>query len=207
MGSLYRQKRNRHSNRHILKVSVNGASMVFGPVSKSIGMPFARWYLWTTYWQPWWAKEKATWSHPKSENERQQSVNNFGCCILYNPRAVIQHLSILGVLAAFIGNIVCVETATPQTERQQSVNRLLTEHQHSVNGLSTECQRFWVLNHVKSKCSPITCTHNQRIGIRSGQKRSRNGHCPGLRMSVNRVSTILWVASCVIQTLCYGIYP
>jgi len=150
---------------------------------------------------------KATWSHPQSENERQQNVNNFGCCILYNPRAVIRHLSIIEVLAAFIGNIVCVNTATPQTERQQSVNRLSTEHQHSLNGLSTECQRFRVLDHVKSKCSAMACTHNQRIGICSGQKRSRNGHCPSLKMSVNRASTILWVASCVIQMLCYGIYP
>jgi hypothetical protein len=88
-----------------------------------------------------------TWSHPQSENERQQSVKNFGCCILYNPWAVIRHLGIIEVLAAIIGNIVCVDTATPQNERQQSVNRSSTEHQHSVNRLSTECQQFWVLNH------------------------------------------------------------
>jgi hypothetical protein len=44
MGSLYRQKRNRHDNSHILKVSVNGVSTVSDLVSKSIGMPFASWY-------------------------------------------------------------------------------------------------------------------------------------------------------------------
>jgi len=120
---------------------------------------------------------------------------------------VIRHLFIIGVLAAFIGNIVCVDTATPETERQQSVDRLSTEHQHSVNGLSTECQRFWVLDHVQSKCSAMAYTHNQRIDVHSGQKRSRNGHCPSLKMSVNRASTILWVACCVFQMLCYGIYP
>jgi hypothetical protein len=152
-------------------------------------------------------KREATWSHPQSANERQQSVNNFRCCILYNPRGVIRDLSVIEVLAAFIGNIVCVDTVPPQTERQQSVNRFSTEHQHSVNGLSTECQRFWVLDYAKSKCSTMACTHNERIAIRSGHKRSRNGHCPSLKMSVNRASTILWVASCVIQTLCYGIYP
>jgi hypothetical protein len=108
-----------------------------------------------------------TWSHPQSENERQQSVNNFGCCILYNPRALIRYLPILEVLAAFIGNIVCVDTATPQNERQQSVNGLSTEHQHSVNRLSTECQLFWVLHHVKSKCLAMECTHIQHIGIHS----------------------------------------
>jgi len=120
---------------------------------------------------------------------------------------VIRHLSIIEVLAAFIGTIVFVDTATPQTEHQQSVNRLSTEHRHSVNGLSTECQRLWVLDHARSKCSAMECANNQRIGIRSGQQRSRNGHCPSLKMSVNRESTILWVASCVIQTLYYGIYP
>jgi len=147
-----------------------------------------------------------TWSHPPSENERQQTVNNFGCCILYNPRAVIRHLPIIEVLAAFIGNIMCVDTATLQNERQQSVNRLSTEHQHSVNRLSTECQQFWVLDHVKSKRSAMACTYNQRIGVRSEQKQSQHGHCPSLKMSVNRASTILWVASCVFQWLCYSIY-
>jgi len=102
---------------------------------------------------------------------------------------------------------MCVDTATPQIECQQSINRLSTEHQHSVNGLSTECQRFWVLDNVKSKCSAVACTHNQSIRIRSEQKRSPNGHRPSLKMIVNRASTILWVASCVIQTLCYGMYP
>jgi hypothetical protein len=83
-------------------------------------------------------------SHPQSENDRQQSVNKFGCCILNNPRAVIRHLPIIELLATFIGNIVCVDTATPQNERQRSVNRSSTDHQHSVNRLSTERQQFWV---------------------------------------------------------------
>jgi hypothetical protein len=108
-----------------------------------------------------------TWFHPQSENERQQSVNNFGCCILYNPRAVIRHLPIIEVLAAFIGNIVSVDTATPQNEHQHSVNELSTEHPHSVNRLSTECQQFWELHRLKSKRSAMECTNNQRIGIHS----------------------------------------
>jgi len=45
MGTLYRQKRNRHGNSHILKVRVNAVSTVFDLISKSIGMPFASWYL------------------------------------------------------------------------------------------------------------------------------------------------------------------
>ena len=73
--------------------------------------------------------------------ECQQSVNNFGCCILYNPRAVLLHLPIIEVLPAFIGNIVCIDTATPQTERQYSVNRASTERQQSINRASTERQQ------------------------------------------------------------------
>ena len=53
----------------------------------------------------------------------------------------------------------------------------------------------------------MACTHNQSIGIRSKQKRLWHGHCPSLKMSVNRASTISWIASCVIQILCHSIYP
>jgi hypothetical protein len=45
------------------------------------------------------------------------------------------------VLAAFTGNIVCVDTATPQNERQPSINRASTERQQSINTASTECQQ------------------------------------------------------------------
>jgi hypothetical protein len=100
-----------------------------------------------------------TWSQPLSENERQQSVNDVVCCIMYNPRAVLQHLPIIEGLAAYIGNIVCVDTVTPHnewqqsvnrvsTEREQSVNRASTERQQSVNRASTEHKRFWVLHLV-----------------------------------------------------------
>jgi hypothetical protein len=93
------------------------------------------------YWQPFFANAIVTWSQHLFENERQQSVNDFGCCILYNPRAVLQHISIIEVLAAFLGNIVFVDTVTPQNERQHSVNTASTEHQQSINTVSTECQQ------------------------------------------------------------------
>jgi len=82
-----------------------------------------------------------TWSQHQSENERQQSVNDFVGCILYNPRAVLRHLSLIEVLAAFTGNIVFVDTVTPQNERQQSINTASTERQQSINTVSTECQQ------------------------------------------------------------------
>jgi len=48
----------------------------------------------------------------QSHNERQQSVNDLLYCIVYNPRAVLRHLPIIEVLAAFIGNLVCVCNGT-----------------------------------------------------------------------------------------------
>ena len=83
----------------------------------------------------------ATWSQPHSENERQQSVNDFMGYILCNANAVLRHLSIIEVLAAFIGNIVFVDTDTPQNDRQQSVNTASTERHQSINPVSTECQQ------------------------------------------------------------------
>jgi len=83
----------------------------------------------------------ATWSQPLSENERQQSVNDLVCCILDNPWAMLRRLLIIEVLAAFIGDIVCINTATPQTERQYSVNRASTKRQQSINTASIECQQ------------------------------------------------------------------
>jgi len=58
------------------------------------------------YWHPFWAKAIAKWSLPQSENERQQSINDFMGCIFRNPNAVLRHLSIIEVLAAFTGNIM-----------------------------------------------------------------------------------------------------
>jgi len=60
---------------------------------------------------------------------------------MYDPRAVLRYLSIIEVLAAFIGNIVFVNTVTPQNERQQSVNTASTERQQSINTVSTDCQQ------------------------------------------------------------------
>jgi D-mannonate dehydratase len=93
------------------------------------------------YWQPFWANAIPTRSQHLSETERQQSVNDFVCCILYNPRAILWHLSIIEVLAAFIDKIVFVDTVTPQNERQQSVNTASKERQQGINTVSNECQQ------------------------------------------------------------------
>ena len=82
-----------------------------------------------------------TWSQHLHENECQQSVNDFVCCILYNPRAVLWHLHIIEVFAACIGNIVIANTVTPRNECQPSVNTASTERQQSMNTELTECQQ------------------------------------------------------------------
>jgi hypothetical protein len=118
--------------------SVNRVSMILRVASSIIPRFWYDIYPESMYWQPLRAKEIATRSYPQSEDERPQSVNNLVCCILYNPRAVLLHLPIIEVLAAFIGNIVCIDTATPQTQGQYSVNRASTEHQQSINSASTQ---------------------------------------------------------------------
>jgi len=95
----------------------------------------------STCWQLLCANEIVTRLQHLSENDRQQSVNDFVCCILYNPRAVLQHLSRIEVLVAFRGNIVIVNTVTPRNERQPSVNTASTERQQSMNTESTKCQQ------------------------------------------------------------------
>jgi len=53
----------------------------------------------------------------------------------------------------------------------------------------------------------LTAIHNQRIGSLYGEKTRRHSYSPILKMSVNSVSTIMGVASCIITRLCYGVYP
>jgi len=39
----------------------------------------------------------------RPSTEHQQSVNNLGCYIMYDSKAVLWHLSIINILAAFVG--------------------------------------------------------------------------------------------------------
>jgi hypothetical protein len=178
----------------------------------------------------------------RASTEHQQSVNNLGCCILYNPRAVLWHRPIINVIAAVmskrhhdmvispvwkwasterqrisvlhlassigyatafthnrsIGSLYtqyhmcqyCNSSQWASTEHQQSINRASTEHQHRVNRVSTECQWFCMLHLLWSPGSGMAYTQNQCIGSHYEQKRSRHGHIPSLKMSVNRASTI-----------------
>jgi hypothetical protein len=106
----------------------------------------------------------------RASTERQQSINNLGCCILYNPRAVLRHVPKIQVLAAFIGNLMFVDTATPQNEHDQRVNRASTERQQSVNKASTKRQQ-----HINS----ASTAYQQSVNSVSTER----------QQSVNRAST------------------
>jgi hypothetical protein len=124
----------------------------------------------------------------KASTERQERINYFGCCISYNPRAVLQLLPIIEVLAASIGNTVNVDAPSPDnghqqrvnrgqqrvnrgsTEPQQSLNRGSTDGQQSVNRASTEGQQM--VNRASTE-------HQQSIN------RASTEH----QQSINRAST------------------
>jgi len=142
-GTEHQQSINRASTEH--QQSVNRASTFLGIASCIIQGLWYSIYPKSTYWQPLWVKEKGTWSQPQSENERQQSVNNFVCCILYHRRAALWYLSIFNVLAAFIGKIVNVDVASPDNERQQTVNTASTERQQSIKTASTIVGVAWCI--------------------------------------------------------------
>jgi len=97
----------------------------------------------------------------RATTEYKQSVNDFGSCIWYNPRAKLRLLSIIKLLTACIGNMVNVVVTTRKNEcqpsvnwasreHQQSVNRASTERQQSVNRASTECQQS--VNRASTEC-------------------------------------------------------
>jgi hypothetical protein len=52
---------------------------------------------------------------------------------MHNQRAVLRNLPILELLPTLMGNILSVNVAISNNERQQSVNRVSTERQQSIN--------------------------------------------------------------------------
>jgi hypothetical protein len=55
--------------------------------------------------------------------------------MMYNPRAVLWHLTISNVLTAAMGNIVSVDVTIPKNERQLRVNSASTQRQQSFNAV------------------------------------------------------------------------
>jgi len=64
----------------------------------------------------------------RASAERQQRVNNFQCCILYNPSTELPHVPIIKDLLAVMCHMLSGDVATPTSEHQQSVNTTSPEH-------------------------------------------------------------------------------
>ena len=109
---------------HYIEMSINGASTIFGLISKIIQYWIGHCNAKPTCWQSSLAKHIATRSLSHSENERQWSVNDFWSC-KYGNSVLIRLLPFkINVLAVFIGITDNVTVTAPfwkwaSTERQQ----------------------------------------------------------------------------------------
>jgi hypothetical protein len=139
----------------------------------------------------------------------QQSVHTFGCCIMYNPRALLQHGPIINVLGAILRKCACDMVTTPVWK-----------------SASTEHQRFCVLHLVQFKGCATAFIHNRSIGSLYRQYRvcryrytskwasterpdSINRASTEPQHSVNRVSTEcqrFWVLHYVYSTSTATVY-
>jgi len=84
IGCLYWQQQQRHAPCRILRTSINTVSTIFSFASSVIYVPIGCRHPFTRYWQPLLAKTTAACSLLHPENELQQSINSFSCCIFGN---------------------------------------------------------------------------------------------------------------------------
>jgi len=84
-------------------MSVNGASTIFSVPSWVMYVPIGCRHPFIKYWQPLLAETTKTCSLPHPENERQQSVNSFSCCIFGNQGIALIFAFIKELLTALIG--------------------------------------------------------------------------------------------------------
>jgi hypothetical protein len=103
IGSLQWEKLQRHAPCRILRMSVNGASIILSFASWPIYVSIGCRHLFIKYWQPLLAKTTAKCSLPHPEYERQRSVNSFSCCIVGNQVIALIFAFIMELLTAIIG--------------------------------------------------------------------------------------------------------
>jgi len=103
IGSLYWQKQQRHALYGILRMSVNGVSMISSFASWVSYVPIGCRHPFMRYWQPLLAKTTATCSLRHPENERQQSVNSFRTCIFRDQGITRIFACITVLLTALLG--------------------------------------------------------------------------------------------------------
>src|SRR5713226_2907198 len=85
------------------KMSVHGASTIFGHASWEITPPIGCIQSQRNFWPPLLTKQTAIPSLPHHENEHQRSVNDFWSCVLGNHTSDRLYSVINEFLAAFIG--------------------------------------------------------------------------------------------------------
>ena len=108
---------------YVLKMTVNGASTTLGLVSWKMLVLCGDNRPLSDYRLPFLGKTVAVTSLLCPKNELQRWVNNFGPCIIENPRAVLRHYAIIRSSAAFLRKtVVRILLLCPNTERQQSIN-------------------------------------------------------------------------------------
>jgi len=84
IGSFYRQKRQQHGHRPILRISINRVSTIFSFESCVMYVPIGCRHPFMRHWQPLKAKTTATCSLLHPENERQRRMNSFRSFIFRN---------------------------------------------------------------------------------------------------------------------------
>jgi len=112
-GSLYWEKLQWHAPGPILRMSVNGVSMIFSFTSWVIYVPIGCRHPFMRYWLPLVAKARGRGSLPHPENECQRSVNRFSCCIIGNQGIAQIFAFITELLTALLGNTTIYQSKTP----------------------------------------------------------------------------------------------
>ena len=158
-------------------MSLNRVSKIFGFASCIIQGLCNDTYPYSMYRLPFNRKMLAKTSQLSPKNERQWSVNNFWSCILHNPRAVQQSLSIMKVLDTCIGKNAKHEISTTFEK-----------------WASTESQQFLVLHLAYWKGCVSALIRNWSIGCLYRQKCYWHYRYCLLNINVNRTSTVFVLA-------------
>jgi hypothetical protein len=115
---------------------------------------------------------------------------------------VLQHLPIIGILAAFVDNMLSVDITRPKNDCQHKINIVSTEHQQSINDFHyciCDNPRPMLVHLPILEVLPTIVGNMLNVDIAT----PKNDH----QLSTNRASAILIGATVIIRELCYSIYP
>jgi len=139
-GCLFSQNSAGYLRYPIMTISVNRASTIFDLGRQVIKMSFSSSQVEYRYCQPLLAKEEGARSLPHSENERQQSVNDFLSCKSGNWKLICSLLRITDLLEAVLVKKGCDTVTSPFWKVCYPIMKM------SVNEVSTICGlAHWVI--------------------------------------------------------------